>query len=148
MNQIHPEMTASRNIPIVFIVDDDEAVRAALSLLVRSCGWKPIACASGGDFFAALASAWPACIVVNVQLPDMDGSTLQREISRLRMNLPVIVVTAYENHPRTVRAVLDGATAVIPKPFRSGELMAAIARLVSSSGVPPLAPDPILHPGT
>lgn len=142
------EELSSKEVPTVFIVDDDEAVRAALSLLVQSCGFKAVACANGGDFFAALALAWPACIVVNIQLPDMDGSTLQREISRLRMDFPVIVVTAYENHPSTVRAVLDGAKAVISKPFRGDELMAAITGLVSPSGGEPLAPEPTLHPST
>ena len=125
--------------PIIFIVDDDEAVRSALSLLVQSCGWRSRACASGGEFFAALASAWPACIVVDLQLPDMDGSMLQREISRLRMNLPVIVITRYENHPRTPSAVPDGAKAVIAKPFGGNELIAAIARLI---GPPSDAPNP------
>ncbi|HSS63991.1 MAG TPA: response regulator, partial [Gammaproteobacteria bacterium] len=130
-------MPSSKSIPIVFIVDDDAAVRSALSLLVQSCGWRALACASGGDFFAALASAWPACIVVDPQLPDMDGSTLQREISRLRMNLPVIVITAYEDHPGTPRAVIDGAKAVIAKPFRGNELIAAIDRLVCPPGQRP-----------
>ncbi len=137
-------MSSSNRIPIIFIVDDDDAVRSAVSLLVQSCGWKPLACASGGDFFAALASAWPACIVVDLQLPDMDGSMLQREISRLRMNLPVIVITAYEDHPRTLTAVIDGAKAVIAKPFRGDELIAAIARLVDPPPKSPLASDSML----
>ena len=124
-------MASSRSIPIVFIVDDDAAVRSALCLLVRSCGWTPVACSSGGDFSAALASAWPACIVVDPQLPDIDGSMLQREISRLNMNLPVIVITDYEDHPKTSSAIIDGAKAVIAKPFRGDELISAIATLVS-----------------
>lgn len=136
-------MSSSNRIPIIFIVDDDDAVRSAVSLLVQSCGWKPLACASGGDFFAALASAWPACIVVDLQLPDMDGSMLQREISRLRMNLPVIVITAYENHPKTPSAVLDGAKAVIAKPFGGDDLISAIARLIGPPKRPAFAADSI-----
>lgn len=137
-------MSLSKRIPIVFIVDDDDAVRSAVSLLVQSCGWTPFACASGGDFFASLASAWPTCLVVDLQLPDMDGSVLQREISRLRMNLPVIVITAYEDHPRTPTAVIDGAKAVIAKPFRGDELMAAIARHVDPPPQGPISTDPML----
>ncbi len=132
-------MTSSKSTPIVFIVDDDAAVRSALSLLVQSCGWKPRACSSGSEFFAALASAWPACIVVDLQLSDMDGSMLQREISRLRMNVPVIVTTAYENHPRTLPAVLDGAKAVIAKPFQGEELIATITRIVEPAQRRPIA---------
>ncbi len=131
-------MPAPKIAPIIFIVDDDEAVRSALSLLVQSCGWESRACASGGEFFTALASAWPACIVVDLQLPDMDGSMLQREISRVRMNLPVIVITRYENHPRTQSAILDGAKAVIAKPFGGNELIAAIARLIGTSESAPI----------
>lgn len=140
------ELPSPEKAPIVFIVDDDEALRSALSLLVRSCGWTPLTCASGGDFFAALASAWPACIVVDAQLPDMDGSMLQREIARLRMNLPVIVITAYENHPLALRAVLDGAKAVLAKPFSGNELIAAINRLINPPGHAPAGPEPGLHP--
>ncbi len=138
-------MPPPASVPVVFIVDDDAAVRSSLCLLVKSCGWTPVACASGGDFFAALASAWPACIVIDPQLPDMDGSRLQREISRLNMNLPVIVITDYEDHPTTVAAVIDGARAVIAKPFRGGELVSTIAALVSRSPLRSSAPDPMLH---
>ncbi len=141
-------MSSSKSIPIVFIVDDDEAVRSALSLLVESCGWKSRSCASGGEFFTALASSWPACIVVDLQLPDMDGSMLQREISRLRMNLPVIVITAYENHPKTPSAVLDGAKAVIAKPFGGDDLISAIARLIGPPKRPAFAADSMLPAST
>lgn len=127
-------------VPTVFIVDGDEAVRSALSLLVRSRGWNPRACATGGEFFAALSSAWPACIIINLQLPDMDALTLQREIGRLRMNLPVIVTTAYENHPGLLRAMLHGARAVVAKPFKNNELLAAVGRAVQSSIQPSPAP--------
>jgi FixJ family two-component response regulator len=138
-------MASSGSMPVVFIIDDDAAVRSALCLLVRSCGWTPVACASGGDFFAALASAWPACIVIDPQLPDIDGSMLQREISRLNMNLPVIVITDYEDHPITLSAVVDGAKAVIAKPFRDQELMSAIATLVSPSRLRSCSSAPVLH---
>lgn len=135
-------------VPIVFIVDDDEAVRDALSLQVQSCGWNALACANGAEFFAALASAWPSCVVVNVKLSDMDGSALLHEISRLRIDLPVIVTTAYENQPRALRALADGARAVVAKPFGGGELMAAIARLITPSGRAPPAPEPTVHAST
>jgi FixJ family two-component response regulator len=125
------EMVSARSTPVVFIVDDDAAVRSALCLLVQSCGWTPVACACGGDCLAALASAWPACIVIDPKLPDIDGSRLQREMSRLSMNLPVIVITDYEDQAATQSALVGGAKAVIAKPFRGKELMSAIAALVS-----------------
>lgn len=123
-------MTSSTNIPVVFIVDHDNAVRAALSLLVQTCGWKVRACASGSEFFAALASAWPACILIDLELPDMDGAAVQREISRLRMNLPLIALTAYEDHPGARAAHRGGAKAVIAKPFHGDELISAITNLI------------------
>lgn len=127
-------MPTSIPVPVVFIVDDDNAVRAALSLLVQTCGWKAKTCASGGEFFAALASAWPACILIDLELRDMDGAAVQREISRLRMNLPVIALTRYEGHPGAPAAESGGARAVIAKPFRCDELIAAIAEIIG----PPL----------
>ncbi len=138
------EMLPPKLTPIIFIVDDDEAVRSALSLLVQSCGWRSRACASGGEFFTALASAWPACIIVDLQLPDMDGSMLQREIARLRMNLPVIAITRYENHPRALSAMLDGAKAVIAKPFGDNELISAISRLIGPPSEAPNSPNAML----
>lgn len=124
------EPRAPEPTPIIFIVDDDEAVRAALGMLVHSCGYRARTLSSGSEFFAALAQAWPACLVVNSKLCDMDGATLQHEIARLRMDLPVIVTTAYEDQAGTLQATLDGARAVVAKPFTSNELMSAISRLV------------------
>lgn len=138
-------MPSSRNNPVVFIVDDDAAVRSALCLLVRSCGWTPVACANGRDFFAALASAWPACIVIDPLLPDIDGCRLQREMTRLSMNLPVIVITDYEDHQIALSAMVDGAKAVIAKPFRGEELMSAIAALVSARPAESRSPAPTRH---
>ncbi len=73
---------------------------------------------------------------------------LQREISRVRMNLPVIVVTAYEDHPKTLKAVIDGAKAVIAKPFRADELMVTLSRLVGPPAQRHLGPGSILPAGT
>ncbi len=126
-------MRSSANIPVVLIVDNDYALRAALSLLIQTCGWKAKACANGSEFFVALASAWPACILINPELPDIDGITVQREISRLRINVPVIALTAYEDHPDARAAEDSGARAVISKPFRVDELVATIANLINPS---------------
>ena len=134
--------------PIIFIVDDDEAVRAALGMLVHSCGYRARTCGSGSEFFAALAQAWPACLVVNSKLSDMDGATLQHEIARLRMDLPVIVTTAYEDQPGSLQAMLDGARAVVAKPFTSNELMSAITRLVKPSHSTESELQAALVPGT
>lgn len=125
---------ASADVPtLVYIVVDDDAVRSALSLLVRTCGWNARALASRKELHAALAKARPACIVLDLDRPHRNGATLQHEISRLEPDVPVIVVTAFEDHPLAGRAVADGATAVVAKPFRGDELIKAISRVITPS---------------
>lgn len=117
----------------VFIVDDDAAVRSAVSLLVRSCGWEPKAFASAEAFLANPTDDGPACLVLDLKMPTMDGVALQRELSRKGIALPVIIVTAYSDEPLARRAVERGAAAVISKPFHADELIETIKKTLSAS---------------
>jgi len=115
----------------VCIVDDDAAVRSAVSLLVQSCGWEPISYAGGAEFLAAVAERWPACVLLDLQMPGMDGLTVQRELIRRGFSAPVIVTTAFSDHPSVEKALQNGALRVISKPFRPRELIDAIASVVN-----------------
>lgn len=121
-----PEM-----VTIVCIVDDDAAVRSAVSLLVQSCGWKSISCGSGADFLAAIGEQSPACVLLDLQMPGMDGLTVQRELIRRGFSAPVIVTTAFSDHPSVEKALQNGALRVISKPFRPRELIDTIASAVN-----------------
>lgn len=119
--------------PTVFIVDDDDAVRSAVSLLVRSCGWEPKAFASAEAFLASPIDDSPACLVLDLKMPTMDGVALQRELSQNGIELPVIIVTAYSDQSLAQRAVEGGAAAVISKPFNADELIETIKKTLSVS---------------
>ena len=110
----------------IFIVDDDPAVRSALSLLVTSCGWQPRPCASAEEFLQAYSQERGACLLLDLKMPGMSGVELQKRLGELDINLPTIVVTAYKDHPLADRARQAGARAIIGKPFRNQDLIDAI----------------------
>ena len=109
---------------IVFIVDDDAAVRDALSLLVLSCGWTPHPCASAEEFLESFSRQRDACLVLDLQMPGISGADLQEILAELGADLPTIVVTAHPEHALARRARAAGALAVVSKPFRQEELLA------------------------
>jgi len=119
--------------PTVFIVDDDAAVRSGVSLLVRSCGWEPRAFASAEAFLADPVDDGPACLVLDLKMPGMDGVALQRELSQKGITLPIIIVTAYSDQPLAQRAAERGAAAVLSKPFHADELIETIKKTLSLS---------------
>ena len=110
----------------VFIVDDDPAVRSALSLLVSSCGWQPRPCASAEEFLRTYSREPSACLLVDLKMPGMSGVELQERLSELEISLPTIVVTAFKDHPLAERALKAGARSIIGKPFHNQDLIDAI----------------------
>ena len=112
--------------PTIFIVDDDAAVRAGLAMLVESCGWASRSCASAEEFLGTYdGDAW-GCLILDLQMPGISGADLQQILVEKGIDLPVIVVTAYKDHPLTDRARAAGARAVIPKPFEEDDLLREI----------------------
>lgn len=112
--------------PVVFIVDDDAAVRAGLALLVESCGWTVRACASAEEFLVSYDPGDGGCLVLDLQMPGVSGADLMQILAEQDITLPVIIVTAYKDHPMTDRARAAGARAVIAKPFDEGDLVREI----------------------
>ena len=117
----------------IIIVDDDDAVRSAVSLLVRSCGWSPLACASAEELFEAVAEQWPACVLLDLHMPGMDGVSIQRELIRRGLDVPVVYFSAFTDHPLVNRAVQNGTRQVVSKPFQTDELVEAISRAIKPS---------------
>ena len=116
--------------PKIFIVDDDAAVRSGISLLVRSCGWEPMACASATELFETIGEGSPACLLLDLQMPGMDGVSVQRELVRQGFDVPVIYTTTLSDHPLVEQAITNGARQVISKPFRPDALIDAIAKVI------------------
>ena len=117
----------------VFIVDDDAAVRDALSLLVYSWGWTPHACASAEEFLECYSRERNACLVLDLQMPGISGADLKEILVELDLDLPTIVITAHPDHAQAARALRAGAVAVVPKPFRHDELLAVIERALATA---------------
>jgi FixJ family two-component response regulator len=110
----------------VFVTDDDPGVRKALGRLLRSAGFAAKAFASGEDFLREPLPDAPACAVLDVHLPGLDGLDLQRALADKDATLPVVFITGYGDIPTTVRAMRAGAVDFLPKPFDARDLLAAV----------------------
>jgi two-component system, LuxR family, response regulator FixJ len=110
----------------VFIVDDDAAVRQAVTLLVQSLGLPAQAYASAQAFLEAYDPASDGCLVLDLHMPGMNGVELQRELTARGVRIPVIVITAYKDDPLTASAQEAGAVTVLYKPFKQDLLLRSI----------------------
>ena len=113
---------------VVFVVDDDDSVREALSGLVRSVGLRVETFASAQDFLRHPRQEGPGCLVADVRLPGLSGLDLQRELADAGQDIPIIFITGHGDIPMTVRAMKAGAAEFLPKPFRDQDLLDAIAQ--------------------
>jgi len=112
--------------PIVFIVDDDLSVRRTTERLVRTAGFNVQAFASGREFLNRARPDGPACLILDVRMPGLDGMQLQRELTQSGINIPIIFITGHGDIPMSVRAMKAGAVEFLTKPFRSHSLLEAI----------------------
>ena len=117
-------MTATK--PIIFIVDDDLSVRAALENLVSSTGQQALTYATAHDFLRDCPRDAAGCLVLDVQMPGLSGLDLQGELSHAGIHLPVIFLTGHGDIPTTVRAMKAGAVEFLTKPVSDAGLLAAI----------------------
>jgi len=115
---------------IVFIVDDDVHVREALSDLLASHGMRAIAFGSAGDYISADKPDVPACLILDVELPDINGLDLQRQIAE-GDHPPIVFITGYGDIPSSVRAIKHGAVDFLTKPFSDAALMTAIGAAIT-----------------
>lgn len=124
---------ATQPVPIVFVVDDDVSVRESLELLLRFAGWRVELFASAQEFLARPRPAEPSCLVLDVNLPGLDGLELQERVAGERADMPIIFITGYGDVPRTVRAMKAGAVEFLTKPFDHEVLLQAIAAAIERS---------------
>ena len=110
----------------VFVVDDDESVRAALSSLIRSVGLQVETFACAQDFLDQARHEGPSCAVLDVRMPGMSGLELQRELTRRGATMPLIFITGHGDIAMSVGAMKAGAIEFLPKPFRDEDLLRAI----------------------
>lgn len=118
--------------PIVFIVDDDEAVRNSLRLLVKSIGLTASVLGSGQDFLATYDAMQPGCLVLDVRMPGMSGLELQQQLNLRGAVIPVIFITGHGDIPMAVEAMQQGAFDFLQKPFRDQDLIDRIQRALQT----------------
>ena len=111
---------------VVFVVDDDSSLLAAVGRLVRSVGLNVVLLASARDFLAQKLPNAPCCLVLDVRLPGLGGLDFQAELAKASVRMPIIFMTAYGDIPMTVKAMKAGAVEFLTKPFRDQDLLDAI----------------------
>jgi FixJ family two-component response regulator len=119
--------------PVVFVVDDDVSVRESLDLLIRSVGWEPELFASAQEFLARPRPLAPCCLILDVNLPDLNGLDLQKRVAADRTDMPIIFITGYGDVPMTVKAMKAGAVEFLTKPFADDTLLTAVGNALARS---------------
>src|ERR1700754_2589564 len=112
--------------PVVFVIDDDASMRAALEDLVGSVGLQVRVFASPQEFLASQRPDDPGCLVLDVRLPGMSGLTFQQALAKGGVSLPVIFITGHGDIPMSVRAMKAGAVDFLIKPFNDQDMLDAI----------------------
>ena len=121
-----PTPTAAKVPPVVFVIDDDASVRAALSSLIRSVGLRVEVFASASEFLAAKRTDGPSCLILDVRLPGVSGLNFQAELAKANIVIPIIFITGHGDIPMSVKAMKAGAVEFLTKPFRDQDLLDAI----------------------
>ena len=117
----------------IFILDDDDAVRDSLGMLIESAGYKAETFASCREFLARPPFPPHACLLLDVHMPEMSGLQLQDEMTRRGLKLPVIVMTGQADVPVAVRAMKAGARDFIEKPFSDELILDSIRNALAQS---------------
>ena len=110
----------------VYLVDDDDAVRDSVSLLLEAKGYDVRGFASAVEFLAAAPSLPIGCVVVDIRMPEMDGLELQQRLIARKLDFPLIVMTGHGDVPLAVRAMKAGAVDFIEKPFASEAILSGL----------------------
>ncbi|HXO88122.1 MAG TPA: response regulator transcription factor [Candidatus Acidoferrales bacterium] len=119
-------MPTTQTESVVFVVDDDASIRAAVKSLLKSVGLRSESFGSTEEFVSAVRPDTPSCLVLDVRLPGMSGLDFQAELEKRGVRIPIIFITAHGDIPMTSRAMKAGAVEFLPKPFQKRELLDAI----------------------
>jgi len=118
--------TAAADEPVVYIIDDDGSVRAAIEDLLASVGLRALSFASTQAFLANTIEDVPACVVLDVRMPGQSGMDFHRQMIELGMGMPVVFITGHGDIAMGVEAMKNGAIEFLTKPFRDQSLLDAI----------------------
>lgn len=125
-------MTKQTATPTVYIVDDDQSIRHAMELLLRSVDLPHEIFESGAAFLESFSTDCRGCLVLDIRMPGMGGLELQEKLKGLGSTLPVIFITGFGDVPMAVEAIQKGAFDFIEKPFRDQELLDRISKALTT----------------
>jgi FixJ family two-component response regulator len=112
--------------PTVFVIDDDDDVRASIADLLKSVGLRAETFTSTEEFLSRERSDAPSCVVIDFTLPSMTGFEAQRQLSAAGLQIPTIFISGYDDQPTIAHAMKSGAVAFLTKPFEDQDLLNAI----------------------
>jgi FixJ family two-component response regulator len=116
--------------PLIAVVDDDEPVRKALSRLLRICKYRVRSFASGGEFLDSLRESHPDCLVLDLQMPEINGLELLKELRARGLSVPVIIITAHDEPTVRASCLAAGASKYLCKPIDEVVLRRAITEAI------------------
>ena len=119
--------------PLVFVIDDDESVRRGLKRLLRSAKYESEVFESASDFLARPPHPGPVCVIVDVQMPGVNGIDFQQALIRRRQEEQLVFITGHGNIPMCADVMKAGAVDFLPKPFKPRELLKCIERALDRS---------------
>jgi FixJ family two-component response regulator len=117
----------------VFILDDDNRIRAAMQRLLKTVGLHTESFATPQEFLRHKLPEVPSCLVLDVRLPGMSGLEVQQKLNEAGAHLPIIFITSHGDIPMTVKAMKSGAVEFLTKPFRDQDLIDAIHQALKNS---------------
>ena len=120
---------------IVYVVDDNASVCRSLSLLLKSHGFRVETFICAADFLAFKHPKLPSCLILDIQLPDINGLALQETMAAKQLEIPIVFITAHGNIPMSVRGMKAGAIDFLPKPFTEKKLLDAVTLAMSKSKI-------------
>jgi FixJ family two-component response regulator len=115
---------------LVFVVDDDPSMRRAITLLMESVGLPVETFESAQQFLSFKRPEIPCCLVLDLQLPDLSGLDLQRELAEAGNEIPIVFITGHGDIPQSVRAMKAGAVEFLTKPFDTKVLVEAVSQAI------------------
>ena len=111
-------------------MDDDPSIREGVGSLLRSAGWRVETFASAEEFLARPRANLPSCVLLDLQLPTLNGLDLQKWMNNVKLDVPVVFITGHGNIPASVQAMKAGAVEFLTKPFEEQQLFRAIAEAI------------------
>lgn len=128
-------LDSSLNTPTVYIIDDDPSIRAALDDLLASVGLNALSFASTRDFLAHPLSDAPACLVLDVRMPEQSGTDFHLQMESLGLHMPVIFITGHGDIHMAVKAIKHGAWDFLTKPFVDQALIDAVQSALAADAL-------------